>query len=363
VSIRVLALLLLATTISRANQLQAQEAEHRFTGVSSVRELRSGRILVVDGPDNQVWSIDFEGKPARKVGRTGRGPGEYSSPFALLAVGNDSTLLVDLGTRRWLMLVGDSIVETLPADHPAIRVTGGFVEAADSLSGLLGAVAVPARVGRVEYTTADSLELLRVDLRTGSKQRLVSLRRRPMVITTKRVSADGRMLEGRTDASTPLAAEEAAVVLPDGTLLVARLDPFRVDRRSRNGQWILGEPLPVQLTPFNRREHADYVRRNPHARQLDLSRFPRVIPPFVQGSRALVPVPGGLLLVRRPLSADERGTRYTVIGRNNELVGEIRYPAGQRIALVSAAYLYTVETDDDGFEIIRRQPRSGLLSP
>jgi len=350
-------------SLAFARPAPAQEAGHQFTGVNSIRELRSGRLLVVDSPEAQVWSLDFRGGPARKVGRTGRGPGEYLSPYRLLAVGADSTLLVDLGTRRWLMLVGDSITETFPVDHPAIRATGGFVESGDSLAGLLGNPVIPSRVGRVEYTTADSVEIIRADLRTGSVTRLTSLRRRPMVITTTRLAPDGRVLEGKTDASSPLSAEEAATLFPDGTLAVARLDPFRIDRRGRDGRWIRGAPLPVPVTPFTRAEHAEYVRRNPQASRIEASRFPREIPPFTQGNRALIAVPDGKLLVRRTRSVAVKGTSYFVIDPSNELLGELRFGTDTRVVLVTARFLYTVSTDDDGFEIIRRERRSGLLSP
>ena len=107
----------------RAVPLPAPSAvlDAEFTAVGAVRELKDGRVLVVDISDRKVFVGDWRTRAATQIGREGNGPGEYALPRALFPVSADSTLLPDPRNGRWLLLAGATIVETVPADAPAIR--------------------------------------------------------------------------------------------------------------------------------------------------------------------------------------------------------------------------------------------------
>ena len=57
-------------------------AEHRepFSQIAAVRELKDGRLLVVDSRDKLVQLVNLNANRAIKVGREGLGPGEYGLP-------------------------------------------------------------------------------------------------------------------------------------------------------------------------------------------------------------------------------------------------------------------------------------------
>ncbi|CAG0931603.1 hypothetical protein PLCT1_01836 [Planctomycetaceae bacterium] len=79
-----------------------------FTRVGAVHELSDGRALVLDIADGLLYIIDAQWKGASIVGRKGSGPGEYALPWRLLALGGDSSALVDRGNERLLFIGADA---------------------------------------------------------------------------------------------------------------------------------------------------------------------------------------------------------------------------------------------------------------
>ena len=77
--------------VPTALKLKPADATHpeEFTQVNSVRELSDRRLLVVDQRDGPVVALDFASGAVRAVGRQGRGPGAYSRPSRLHALGSD----------------------------------------------------------------------------------------------------------------------------------------------------------------------------------------------------------------------------------------------------------------------------------
>ncbi|HET7041264.1 MAG TPA: hypothetical protein VFI13_04570, partial [Gemmatimonadales bacterium] len=89
-----------------------------FTMIGGVRELASGKVLVVDPRDKVVQLVDLASGSTTKVGREGSGPGEYQFPRSVLALPHDETLLVDPMQTRFLRIdATGKVVETL--SYPA----------------------------------------------------------------------------------------------------------------------------------------------------------------------------------------------------------------------------------------------------
>src|SRR5262245_40427303 len=110
---RCLALLLLLSSSLVAQQIKVVKLPsavaslaQEFTGVTSVRELSDGRLLMTDPRDKGLVVADFRAGTVNAIGRKGQGPGEYMSPGPLFALPNDSTLMSDAASVRWLILVG-----------------------------------------------------------------------------------------------------------------------------------------------------------------------------------------------------------------------------------------------------------------
>ena len=90
-------------------RLGAPEVEFSepFSAVTSVRELRDGRLLVAGARDKMLHLVDLRAGTASKFGREGAGPGEYGIPQSLVALPADTTLLFDPMNGRLLLLMPD----------------------------------------------------------------------------------------------------------------------------------------------------------------------------------------------------------------------------------------------------------------
>src|SRR5690606_9545343 len=104
---------------------------HEFTRVSSVRELSDGRLLIIDSRDRALYVADPSAETIEALGRTGRGPLEYERPTRLVALSADSTLLLDPGNRRWLLLVSSRLAGTLSPSDSVVERAGTSVAGAD----------------------------------------------------------------------------------------------------------------------------------------------------------------------------------------------------------------------------------------
>lgn len=294
-----------------------------FSRISSVRELGDGRVLVTDGLEKQLSVVDFQKSTSSPLGRIGDGPGEYRTPGALFALPGDSTWLVDLMAGRWLVLKGVAFAGVITSNDPPIRDgarnpvgldhTGNalIIQAVRDLDGVRGTV----RTG-----DADSTWVVRVDRRTGVADSLTKMRVRPSRIAV----AGGKDVSSVLIQMNPLAAGEQAVMFPDGTVAVARLDPYHVDWYSPKGGRTSGPPLPFQAVAVDAAEKAAAMKRM--ARDGGAPAEPETIPDWPQ---VMAPFPNAARLHLAP---------------NEVVVG------------FGPSRVYVATTDDDGIQHSRRHP-------
>ena len=83
------------------------EFPEAFSTITSIRELASGKVYLVDARDKVVQLLDFAAGTMTQVGREGQGPGEYALPTGLLPLPGDQTLLQDLMAQRFMVLTPD----------------------------------------------------------------------------------------------------------------------------------------------------------------------------------------------------------------------------------------------------------------
>ncbi len=75
-----------------------------FSYLSHIRELSDGSILAADPTGQVLLRLDFANGTADTIGRQGAGPQEYEGPDRVLPLPGDSTLLVDLGNGRFIVI-------------------------------------------------------------------------------------------------------------------------------------------------------------------------------------------------------------------------------------------------------------------
>jgi hypothetical protein len=89
----------------------------QFIRVTDARLTASGQLVVADGGASSVLYFDSTGQERARLGRRGRGPGEFTGGITLAEVGRDSIAVWDPGQSRWALLAGDE--PALGADAPA----------------------------------------------------------------------------------------------------------------------------------------------------------------------------------------------------------------------------------------------------
>lgn len=338
-----------------------------FTSIGAVRELADGRLIATDNREQRLLVLDFAKGTAEQVGRTGRGPNEYSMVSYLYPIAGDSSLLPDLMGGRWLLLAGARIVVTVPPDDPAVKATGRFAFGADALGRVLERREPPRADGRTDTDARDSTSINLINRATGRSETVAKLRNPPRRIEIDR-NAEGTITSSSNMVRGVLASDEQAMLFADGWLAVARTDPFRVEWRSPTGAWTRGAALPVPRIKIDPRERAAYLERNkanftaantppgmPVRQPPAASEFPEFIPAFPLGS-ALTAGPAGTLLVRRSKSAAYAGSHFFVVDRSAKLLGEISLPANETIVGAGANTLYIAVKDEDDVMRLRRHP-------
>jgi len=332
-----------------------------FTGITSVRELTDGRVIVTDGREQRLLVADFRAGTAEEIGRKGKGPGEYTMVGFVHSIGRDSSIISDLLSRRWILLDGARIVATVPPDARAIVVTHASIQGADQLGRVMLTMLPPAtKSGVTVVTKHDSAEVTLVSRATGRADTVARLRRRPTELA-RTVDANGVVTSSYSlRNSDVLATGEDAVLFTDGWLAIARLEPFRVDWRSAAGRWIRGAPLPIPLVRMDGRERQAYMQRiagGGRVRdQSEMTGWPDFIPPFFVQGRTLFPAADGRLLIRRTKSAGFEGVRYLVINRSGGLDGQLDMPANSNIIGFGARSAYVIATDADDIQRLQRHP-------
>ena len=330
-----------------------------FEALTSVRELRDGRLLLTDRRQQRLVLANIATGQVSTIGRRGQGPGEYGSAPQVYQLRGDSSLLVARTQRRWLLLDGASIVATLPPDAAALRETRSVVIGTDTLGRILTTRTPPLQPGVTVIGKGDSLALLLVDRATGRADTIARLRRMPSRSTLS-VDAQGRETASSYDVIGLMPTEEVATIFPDGTVAVARLDPFRIDWRFPNGTWVRGDSIAIRPVAIDTRQKRWYMQviagnEAPKAPET-LSGWPEAFPPFFSSSVPLIPAADGRLLIRRSRDADHQGYRYLVVDRRGQVSGEITIASNQAILGFGRSHVFVASTDNDGVQTLRRYP-------
>ncbi len=335
-----------------------QRWSHFFTHISSIRELSDGSMLVVDAKDRTLFALPSSTAPARSLGRQGAGPGEYRYPVMLAALRGDSTILVDGGNRRWMLLTGTTFGELRGNLRSHADLLGVDVAGLDAKGNALRIISFAAP-GSPEAmindpALADSM-LATVISRDGTVDSVARLRH----------TSNGRRMARVPGESDPfslpslLSSRDQAVLFLDGTVAVARTNPYRVEWRSPNGQWSRSVAPPEKPVPVT----ADILRRlvrnfkqrpdgSAFFRVDDFPPWPKHLPPFRPS--ALIAGHDGNLYVRRTRIDAETPSRVDAFDRRGTRVAMLELPTGARLVGTGARGLYLAQSTPDGEEMLIR---------
>ncbi len=378
----VLAISMAAPTLAPGGELAAQQTLPReqlgspeatfpepFSLIRGLRELSDRRVLVTDWVEERLVTLDFASGTSRDIGRIGRGPREFRLPAGLVALPNDSTLLVDVGNGRFVIVGPDLAIHRTMSARPDEARFGITPRAADD-------------AGRIFFTTSpwahgpaagpsDSVDIARWDPQRHSVKSLAT------VNGITRRKDRGPSLTPRFP-NVPFAPQDAWAVTRQGDVFIARSADYHIELVTRDGKLVVGPPIEYPVLPVTQEDKFAYVLWNTLSSPIggrgegmmhqpaewsepgyieDMianNEFAEVKPPFVPGGAWTTPE--GELWVERsmPFGAP---TTYDVFDERATRVRQVVLPEGRRLLGFGQGVLYTVVEDEDGLQWMERYNR------
>jgi hypothetical protein len=367
-------------TLSKADA----EYGEPFTQIAGLRELKDGRVIVIDPRDKTVQAVDLKAGTAVKLGREGSGPGEYGMPLRLLALPNDTSAVVDMLNNRLLLItpeakVGGFVDLNVPAPagrgdgRGGMMMIGGQIPTASDGKGRMYVQGVPFRMTENGPVTSDSVPMVRWDRASGKRDTL-AWQRVPQ--GSSQVSGRGGRgtMQVRIGGGPPFSGAEAMAVAPDGRIAVAHHDPYSVDFVNEAGQRTRGQPIKYDRIKVSEGHKAEWRERQKSATMMRMTnenglRSASVgpntnvqdpenwggeyMPPFLQNQNTVQFSNDGYLWVQRTGPAGQPPT-FDVIDRAGNLVQKVVLPKKARLLGFGNGTVYIARVDEDDLQYLQR---------
>lgn len=352
-----------AAPLVRLDRPDATLAEE-FSLVRGVRELSDGRLIIADWIEDRVVVADLATGAVRQVIRAGPGPQEARLPAGLVRLRGDTTLLLDEGNNRLMLLGPDGrAIRSILAEAPGRLGVRGI----DASGALLHAI--PSWAEGPNALPDDSVRVVRWEQSSDGAPRVLA------------VVQGTRYRKDRSPAMQPrmpmvgFAEQDAWVVLPSGALAVVRARPYRVEVRAAGRAPVTGPAYESRTRAVTLDDKKRFVRQfaagSPvsgrgadggmgRASMIDEAEVTRMVgtaewaerlPPF-DPSRVLAANSGETWV---GMTAEPgRPVRYDVFDERGVRVRQVELRAGRRVAAVGARGVYVVADDEDGVQTIER---------
>ncbi len=328
------------------------------THITGVRELRDGRVVVLDSAERTVHVADFRAGTMQQIGREGDGPAEYRNPFRLFAWRGDSSAVFDLSRTRALLIIA-------PDAKPVSTLSLAGASGNPGPTGPEKADQVGHVYSRIRVAPAESPDSMVVARWTVAEWRRDSVAR----VSVKYVSTVPGPPDGHGTA--PFATRDQWTVSADGWVALITQSPYRVTWLPPRGPRIVGPELPDGRTPITN-GHKVWWRADkskPFTKYMLDSRglvpitekrtfvepdaWPTHVPAFI-GEDAMV-APNGSVWIPRTRIEGEPAT-VDVVNRAGRLERQIVLPQRARLVGFGRSNVYLAVRDSDDFERLARAP-------
>jgi hypothetical protein len=364
-------LLPLALSAQQPLSLGKPDAEFKepFTQIGTLRELRDGRVLVVDPRDKVVLLVDFKTGTSSRVGRNGAGPGEYALPARIIALAADTSAIYDPSNARYLLVTPSGSPGEVFRLHESVRASlggRGSVPRSTDARGRIFFEGSPFTTDPSgEMRSADSTPVMRYDRATGTLDTLAWVQLATGYARAAAMPNGGLMI---SVGMVAFPARDDWGSMPDGGVAIARVRDYHVDHISPSGARTSGSPVQVNPIPVTESEKEAWraerralagpqatrnggVPRGPVGPPPQ-AEFPAVMPPFVYWSTFARP--NGELWVLRSRKASDEVPVYDVFNSSGAMVGRVALPAKSRLAGLGNGTVYVVRKDEDDLEYLQR---------
>lgn len=369
----------------------ATEFAESFSQLSTLVESPDGRLIVLDSKEKELRLVDLAHATATRVSRLGGGPLEYQVPGALLLGATDTIIYFDMMQRRFLLLSSGGVpLKTLPYGSKAVAgspdqmqsLMSQMIPAYGDAKGRLYGVTMGMSLGGLDKGSApampsfaDSVEIQALDRRSGQVTTLARIRS-PMAQASPKIEMAGATVR-MTVTAPDFRAGTAWAVLPDGRLAVLRDGFYRVHFIAPGRAETLGPLIPyapVPVTASERKSVVDSLRASMDktlaAMQKSVSQAgggansmpkfeARVLEPTTWATskpayNALMSSPDGRLWVALSTPTGTKISRLDVLDGAGALLAHVQLAPGERFVGLGRGTVYTVRTDEDDLQYLRR---------
>lgn len=353
----------------------AAEFPDPFTQVTSIRELPGGKVLVTDRQDKIVQLVDLASGSARKVGREGKGPGEYSLPGTLLPLPGGKTLVHDMLASRFLEIGADGATGGT-VSLPGADGRGGrmMVSLGNQLADAKGRVYMqaPPFDPTDPEVSHDSVPILRWD---RVKPMFDTVAWIGVPKTNVQASGSGGRMNIRIGMAKVFESQEAWGVAGDGSVARVTPEPYRVLWYGADGRPAAGPAVPwtpIRVTEADKQEVIEARKRarpmfvaidgggnrsaSSGAFQVPDPEFADTKPPFASNNGVLV-APDGEVWVRKNQKAGSRNPVYDVFDRTGRIARTVTLEPRSRVVGFGEQSVYVARMDEDDLEYLQRFTR------
>jgi hypothetical protein len=338
--------------------------DHEFTGINGVRELRDGRVIVLDARDRTIHVINFATKSGKTIGRLGDGPGEFRLPRVLLPIGGDTTLVDDMARSGKLLVLtpAGEVGGLVTTEYNAITPRTFVVGAADTMG----------RFYENSYTT-DSNTIVRWDRRRDRRDALARISMQVVSPLFRPRPASGSAPRGGAERSggapPPFFTVSQWAVSADGHLAVVTPEPYRVTLVSPSGRRVQSQSIPFTPVPVGADEKQDYrVERQQsvptiifaNGVQTSTYRTPEYTEPveWPSGLPAFLPnavsyASNGTLWVKRATRSGAPPL-YDVFDKAAKRIYQLELPPRTKLVGFGSGTVYLARVDEDDLHYLQR---------
>ncbi len=324
-----------------------------FSQLAALRELKDGRVLLVDVKEKLVQIGDFTKNTVQTISRNGSGPGEYNLPAGLVAMPGDQTWVYDPLNQRFLVVTGDG--------KPGEMVTFS------SLGGLKGFAmmllpAADAR-GRLYFEAVNRATL-------GGKDSTAVLRwtRGQTKLDTAGYTApmdfgiESKGGKVRLRSMQMFVPQETWVVDPAGRLGRVTPAPYRVIWYEAPGKSTVGPAVPFEPVPVVEEEKEEIRKAIKQAIagvgaarakiEIPEPEFAPTKPPFPARGAALIG-PGGEVWVGRSVRYKDK-SRYDRFDSKGRPTGQVVLAPRSTVLSFGKGVVYVARKDEDDLMYVER---------
>lgn len=356
----------------------AKELTDPFSQLFGLRELRNGQVIALDMKEKELRLVDFARDAVSPVSRIGQGPLEYQVPGILLDGAKDSVLYYDVGQHRFLVLsptgkpTGTSPFGSTDVAATFSQMAPATGDATGHVFGQTLGVSMPTEISAPEAPTfTDSVDIMSLDRRTGKTTKLARIRN-AAVASQPKIEMVGMGIK-MTMAANDFRASDVWAALPNGRVAILRDGTFRIHFVGAGAAETLG-PLvastPIPVTATERKGVVDSARKfmgtmvETMRKQMggaaggptfdiqvvEPKSWATVKPAYL----ALQSSPDGRLWVSPSVPAGTKGVRFEVLDGTGALIAHVQLAPGETIAGLGRGTVYTIRTDEDGLQHLRR---------